>query len=601
MNHTPQDQHIRELICELLDGELSQAQQKELLAALQSNAETARWVVDLLQDSCVLSAIHAVERPDSFIGKVLLQAEYLDTGDTFTDRVATAALEQDTMQAHRPDDEQRVEQIRRYAEHQLEAFLSEQEQLRRQHACVERRGMHFSIDLGEIVERVQAVTRRVKRATVVAALTAAIFIITAATVHAILARRVVATLNESVNAQWSEAPADEELRPGWMTLEQGYARITFKKGTNAILQAPCEFQLCSPGRMYLLSGRMTARVPREAIGFIVDTSSSRVVDFGTEFGVLTGAASGSEVHVFDGKVALRSSGQAASSTSEQQLTKGQAAAIDLAGHVRLHSLDDRPNLFARQMPDANEFGVPGKRLNLADMVGGGNGLGTGVLGRGIDPSTGRIALERKVTNGPNNGFIATPALPFIDGVFVPDGESGNPIVITSTGLTFAGCPDTKGACHEVILNGAAFQEQSFPVHLGRLAGRTYGTRMHPSIGMHVNAGITFDLDKIRAAMPEAKVTEFRALCGVSETAALYSDGYFGSQKMRLDVGFSVLVDGQVRFSRRLATVPSEAAAIQIALGKEDRFLTLMTTDCNGVNTCAWGLFAEPALELETND
>jgi hypothetical protein len=290
-----------------------------------------------------------------------------------------------------------------------------------------------------------------------------------------------------------------------------------------------------------------------------------------------------------------------SSAPEQELTKGQAATIDLSGHVRLRSLDDRSSLFARQMPDANEFGVPGKRLSLADIVGGGNGLGTGILGQGIDPSTGQIAPERKVTNGLNNGFITTPSLPFIDGVFVPDGESGKPIVITSTGLTFAGCPDTKGTCHEVILNGAAFQEQSFPVHFGRLAGQTYGTRTRPSIGMHVNAGITFDLDEIRAVMPEVKITEFRTLCGVSETAALYSDGYFGPQKIRLDVGFSVLIDGQVRFSRRLVTVPSEAAAIRIPLNKEDRFLTLMTTDCNGLNTCAWALFAEPVLELTTSN
>jgi hypothetical protein len=67
------------------------------------------------------------------------------------------------------------------------------------------------------------------------------------------------------------------------------------------------------------------------------------------------------------------------------------------------------------------------------------------------------------------------------------------------------------------------------------------------------------------------------------------------------VGFTVLVDGQVRFSRRLVTVPSETAEIRIPLNANDRFLTLITTDCNGVNTCAWALFAEPALEVAMRD
>jgi hypothetical protein len=600
MSPKPRDGHIEKLVAELLDGELSEQQQRELLVAMQSDSAAARRVVNLLQDGCVLAALHTTERPESFVKRVLLHAEYLDSGDSFTDRVATAALEQGGTAPVTPEDERRIEEIRRYAERQLYAFLSEQEQLRGQQPPVDRRCLHFSIDCEEIAERVQRVTRRVTRVVKIASLAAVTMLFAAAGIHAVLAHRVVATLDRTVKAQWSEPPGSDELRPGWMTLEQGYAEITFRKGTRAILQAPCEFRLCSPGKLYLQSGRMTARVPREALGFTVDTPASRVVDFGTEFGLLAGAATGSEVHVFNGKVNVRSTSGQRSQVHEQRLTEGQAATVDSAGNVRLQNLNDRPKLFARQLPDTNEFGVPGKRLSLADMVGGGNGLGTGILGQGIDPSTGQITPERKVTNSPDNGFIETPSLPFIDGVFVPDGGEKDP-VITSTGITFAECPDTKGVSHEVILNGAAFQEQSFPVHFGRLAGRTYGTRAYPSIGMHVNAGITFDLDKVRAVMPEVEIVEFRSLCGVSETAALYSDGYFGAARIRIDVGFTVLVDGQVRFSRGLVTVPSEAVEIRIPLNKTDRFLTLATTDCKGVNTCAWGLFAEPALNLALRD
>jgi hypothetical protein len=122
--------------------------------------------------------------------------------------------------------------------------------------------------------------------------------------------------------------------------------------------------------------------------------------------------------------------------------------------------------------------------------------------------------------------------------------------------------------------------------------------MSPSIGMHANAGITFDLDKIRAVMPEVKIAQFTALGGISETVAQYSTGYLNSSNVRIEVDLWVLVDGQVRFAQRLAAVPSQAVPIRIPLQDGDRFLTLVTTDRNDKQCImAWSLFAEPALEL----
>jgi hypothetical protein len=65
------------------------------------------------------------------------------------------------------------------------------------------------------------------------------------------------------------------------------------------------------------------------------------------------------------------------------------------------------------------------------------------------------------------------------------------------------------------------------------------------------------------------------------------------------VGFWVLVDGQLRFSATLAPVPPEAKPVDVALGPNDRFLTLATT-APGTCTFCWAMFAEPTLELETN-
>ena len=139
-------------------------------------------------------------------------------------------------------------------------------------------------------------------------------------------------------------------------------------------------------------------------------------------------------------------------------------------------MQERPHLFSRIMPAADGFGIPGKRLSLADMVGAGNGLDTGVWGQGIDASAGLITSGRKILKGDDAGFRAMPSLPFIDGVFVPDSSDGS-AVVTSTGIEFEQCPRTCGKSYEAIVNGATFQVGSAgEIHYGRLAGRTYDTR-----------------------------------------------------------------------------------------------------------------------------
>ena len=100
--------------------------------------------------------------------------------------------------------------------------------------------------------------------------------------------------------------------------------------------------------------------------------------------------------------------------------------VDAAGHMNRTTLADGPRLFSRIMPARDAYGIPGKRLGLADMVGAGNGLDTGVWGQGIDASTGQIASRRTILKKRDNGFVAVPSLPFIDGVFVPDSATVPP-------------------------------------------------------------------------------------------------------------------------------------------------------------------------------
>jgi hypothetical protein len=415
-------------------------------------------------------------------------------------------------------------------------------------------------------------------------------------IHYWLANRVVATLDDSAHAVWRIPRQEPQLRRGSMTLEQGYAHLTFRQGTKVLIQAPCTFELQSSNKMALESGSMTADVPAQAVGFRVQTPWATVIDYGTEFGLSAGQTNGAEVHVFEGNVSV------GDATSSQFATEGQAVTVDQAGHIGLKSLDDRSNLFVRHMPKAGScFGIPGKRLDLADVVGGGNGFGTGVPGRALDPTksytnfTFRETILRRPLNNSGyragSGFIGIEKLPFIDGIFVPNG-SDQSTTISSTGLLFQDCPDTHGTYYDGIVCGAVFDDRY--VHAGRLAGHRYETPEQPSIGACANVGFTFDLDSIRASMSNILISRFQAHCGISETLA---DIQEEKDYAQVKVTFWVLVDGRVNYSRELGTDPFESDKIDITLNPDDRFLTLVTTTPQE-NLYCWSMFAEPSLELE---
>ena len=69
-----------------------------------------------------------------------------------------------------------------------------------------------------------------------------------------------------------------------------------------MLQGKSELKLESASRAFLLAGKMTARVPEEAIGFIVNTPQGAIVDLGTEFALSVSDTHVTEVHVLEGEV-----------------------------------------------------------------------------------------------------------------------------------------------------------------------------------------------------------------------------------------------------------------------------------------------------------
>jgi hypothetical protein len=409
---------------------------------------------------------------------------------------------------------------------------------------------------------------------------------------------VMGKLMDQSGARWQSPYRD--LRPGGdihtglSELREGLAEIKLPRGAEVILQAPCVFSLDGANEMTLISGKLAAAVGPAARGFTVYTESAVLTDLGTSFGLTVEPQGRVEAHVFDGRVILAPSPEGSSRASGLVLDAGQAGVVDHFGQAGQAAYGAQTRLFVRVMPKHGELSCPGERLNLADIVGSGNGFGTGVLGEGIDLLTGRtftrpIPVVRQAAQG---GFTRVADQRYIDGVFVPNAQHGK-VVISSTGLVFRECPETLGTYYEGVVNSAeqtvvGEPDTTFP---GRLRGVVYGTAEHPALSIHPNAGITFDLEAIRADNPGVRVERFTALCGVAEDIP---------RSRPYTAHVWVLVDATVGFDLHIPHDQSLSKQVDVPIAPEARFLTLVTT-CPGDAGFSWIFFGDPILNLTVEE
>lgn len=211
--------------------------------------------------------------------------------------------------------------------------------------------------------------------------------------------------------------------------------------------------------------------------------------------------------------------------------------------------------------------LAGEGLDLADLVGGGNGRRSAERGRGIDLRSGRFVTEKLGYHNdiPPNRLqkIEWPqevpaALQFVQGVFVPDGRMPVPLAgdLRSTDL-----PPTSAHAWDAVRNGALNAQRRTTLN-----GVDYAAEGHSLLGLHANGGITFDLAKIRDAQSAAEM-RFTTVVGFgAEESAAAS---------RAD--FTVYVDGERRW-QTLKMRKDESAAIDLEIAATAKSLTLVATD-----------------------
>ena len=210
-------------------------------------------------------------------------------------------------------------------------------------------------------------------------------------------------------------------------------------------------------------------------------------------------------------------------------------------------------------------------LDLADVVGGGDGTGTGT-DSGIDIETGlAISIHASYLNVPTNFFV-TSANPFVDGVFVPDGDSGTAsFQVTSTGITVSGVSDTASSpTWDHIWNG----------NNNGVSTNFSG----PIIGAHASKGITFDLNAMEAANPGMDALSYDITAGTGLIS--------GAQ-----VDFYLFVDGNLAHSVSLDG-SDQSFNFAGSFNQSDRFLTLITSP-RGVINQDWSVWSNPSVTLGT--
>lgn len=158
---------------------------------------------------------------------------------------------------------------------------------------------------------------------------------------------VVAGLGASFDAAWPAAarhrPGDALVQGDRLILLGGVVQLNMTGGASVVVEGPTQLELTGPDALRLHVGKAAVRINGSDQPFVIDTSTTQVVDLGTEFGVETNAAGDLQVMVFDGSVALAelTAGGATDlnqvAQNGQRVEAGYQVAADVNGQASVRS------------------------------------------------------------------------------------------------------------------------------------------------------------------------------------------------------------------------------------------------------------------------
>lgn len=184
----------------------------------------------------------------------------------------------------------------------------------------------------------------------------------------------VATLTRAQQCKWgnSALPTLEggQLRPGMLELLEGIATLKFRSGAEVVMEAPVALEVVSAMECRIKRGTVVADVPQQAKGFTILAPQTKVVDYGTRFGVSASEDGKCLVHVISGLVEVDHRDQ----SEPKKLRTGER--VDFGGMVKSQL---SPDALATDQPEPDRW-LPGPFSDMGD----GWQMLTTAFGRGQD-------------------------------------------------------------------------------------------------------------------------------------------------------------------------------------------------------------------------
>ncbi len=199
-------------------------------------------------------------------------------------------------------------------------------------------------------------------------------------------------------------------------------------------------------------------------------------------------------------------------------------------------------------------------IDLADVIGEGDGRGSGHFGRGLNVATGQPQQDPLgfLSDAIPNRFVAVDH-PFIDGVVIPNAKT----VISSTGI-LAKLPSTSGQAWDAIRHGPVQAQKATTI-----GAVDFASSGHRLLSLHANAAITFDVLALRKSLGD-ELLEFQGEIG------------YGGRPEGLDTSaqVAILLDGLPVFELDAIGPESGRIAFAIPIPQKIRFLSLVATEGN---------------------
>lgn len=149
------------------------------------------------------------------------------------------------------------------------------------------------------------------------------------------------------NAQrWAEKA---KIFPGdQIHIQQGIVEVELVSGTKIILEGPALFTIVDSQEVKLQAGNLFAHVPQQAIGFSVTTPASRILDLGTEFGVVVDQTGKTDVHVIKGQLEVGLLGSLGKVKESRLLEMSDAVRLQPSSS-RIANIDFQPRIFTKEL------------------------------------------------------------------------------------------------------------------------------------------------------------------------------------------------------------------------------------------------------------